>query len=423
LDDILDELIVADDDTSKDENADSLKSKQKIFLTDDADNISVRSDVTVIENTESNLPTDSEKTSLLAVPQSPKEIRKKFQNASSFEKSFTKSSEIELSKEFKEGIRGKVRESRENFLKQTSQNELNRNFQNSTNEELHLLKLQRAASQGKMDQEEGNQAAETIRNEKLMELEAVKRSRSKSRARDENEDLILNSYSQEKRERELELMQLANRNANMTWQPDNKEPSISREERNRELAEIANRTIECFETPEDKLQSISGEGKFIENPNLEHGKHEDFLHEQSEDDQMEMEDPDNYLSDIYQQAQELKQISSMRPKSPWRPQQEFRNTAAAWKEREKSASGDRDTPVKLPKEVPTRRIGNLFNRDPDYWNLNDTVEDLPEPPHPVESEVVASPSPTPPTPKRQSSKGKIESYARDSQWNSSWRKC
>ena len=82
-----------------------------------------------------------------------------------------------------------------------------------------------------MDQEEGNQAAESIRNEKLMELEAVKRSRSKSRARDEIEDLVQNSYSQEKRERELELMQLANRNANMTWQPENKEPSIAREGR------------------------------------------------------------------------------------------------------------------------------------------------------------------------------------------------
>ena len=65
------------------------------------------------------------------------------------------------------------------------------------------------------------------------------------------------------------------------------------------------------------------------------------------------------------------------------------------------------------KDVPTRRIGSLFNKDPDYWNLNDNVDDLPEPPS----------SPTPPTPVRQSSRGKIEEYARDSIKASQWGNC
>ena len=81
-----------------------------------------------------------------------------------------------------------------------------------------------------------------------------------------------------------------------------------------------------------------------------------------------------------------------------------RTTAAAWRERETSCSRDRDR-TQSP-AVPTRRIGSLFNRDPDYWNLNlDNTEELPHPPQ------------SPPAPARQSSRGKMEEYSRD------WRLC
>merc|ERR1719223_967045 len=132
-----------------------------------------------------------------------------------------------------------------------------------------------------------------------------------------------------------------------------------------------------------------------------------------------------------ERAEELRQIANIRPKSPWRPQSRetmdspvnrVKNTAAAWREREKSSERV-ESPALLATPTPTRRIGNLFNRDPDYWNLNDevtttgpTTSDFPDPPG-EECSVPAASSPIPAAPLRQSSKGKIEEYSRDSQWN------
>ena len=192
LDDLFDELIVDDH---------SCPEAGKIFLTDDADNCSVQSEATVIEHPE---PQSQPAGTVLAVPQSPSEIRKKFQQASSFERGFTKSSEIELSREFKEGIRGKVKESRENFLKQvSSQGSSQRSGERgAASEELQQIKLQRAASQGRLELETDRAALDAKQQEKLRELEAVARSRSKSRQRDYTDqeedggDLVQNSYLQ-----------------------------------------------------------------------------------------------------------------------------------------------------------------------------------------------------------------------------------
>merc|ERR1719244_765475 len=121
----------------------------------------------------------------------------------------------------------------------------------------------------------------------------------------------------------------------------------------------------------------------------------------------------------------------MRSKSPWQQESndspakeknlEFdspeikgkvRNTAAAWKEREKSSSRDKEYKTDkdtTTKEIPTRRIGSLFKKDSDYWNLNEanTTDEFPEPPSEAE---IAQVSHNPPPPLRQSSKGKIEEY-------------
>merc|ERR1711892_664990 len=115
LNEILDELVIDESALELTESSGetgTMKRKQaehaKSFISDDVDNRSVKSDATVIEIK------DSEKEeSVIFVPQSPREIRKKFQAASSFERSFTKSSDLELSKEFKEGMRGKVKEARD----------------------------------------------------------------------------------------------------------------------------------------------------------------------------------------------------------------------------------------------------------------------------------------------------------------------
>ena len=441
LDDILDELIEADIELgNKPEEKSKEESSQKIFMTDDADNISVRSDVTVIEY---RTPEELNNISPKNVPQSPKEIRKKFQAASSFEKNFSKSSEIELSQEFKEGVKGKVRESRDNFLRQVSQNSKHVENKSTTNE-LQQIKLHRTASQGHIDSRDNDKIGEhSGKQEKLLELEAVKRSRSRSRAAEETEDVVHNSYSQEKRERELELLQLANRNTNMAWQPENEKDLQLRDDRNRELAELANRSLECVDIPEDKALLIKEERR-RELESLSDQKNDYSWDTMMQDKNAEQMTDLEISQQIWnERAEELKQIANIRPKSPWRPgsqqsvardqeagdiKAKVRSTAAAWREREKSASRDRDSPAlaRESQHTPTRRIGNLFNRDPDYWNLNDTPTlpdsaDFPEPP--TDEFVAASPIPT--APLRQSSKGKIEEYtsARDSQWNAAWRRC
>lgn len=447
LDDILDELIEADLELGA--NKPELQGKgesssKKTFLTDDADNISLRSDVTVIEN--QTQPADEPAVvslSLQDVPQSPKEIRKKFQATSSFEKSFSKSSDIELSKEFKEGVKGKVRESRDNFLRQVTQNSKHVENKSNTNE-LQQIKLHRTASQGNVDSADNDKFAEnSAKQAKLLELEAVKRSRSRSRAADE-EDLVHNSYSQEKRERELELLQLANRNANMTWQPENEKELQIREDREKELAELAHRSLECTvdDMPEDKTFLIKEERRReLESISDQRNDYswETMMQEEQQESAGQLSELEISQQIWNERAEELRQMANIRPKSPWRPKSRettdspvnrVRSTAAAWRDREKkSESRERvESPALLATPTPTRRIGNLFNRDPDYWNLNDedttgpTSSDFPDPPGEECSEPAAA-SPIPAAPLRQSSKGKIEEYSRDSQWNAAWRRC
>merc|ERR1712055_1069708 len=117
-----------------------------------------------------------------------------------------------------------------------------------------------------------------------------------------------------KEERRKELEEIANRNIDFDFNQQNRESHL-REERAKELYEISNRVTEA-ESEMEKSEQIWNE-----------------------------------------RAEELKQIASMRSKSPWQqecrdsPVKErnieiespeikgkVRNTAAAWKEREKSAS-------------------------------------------------------------------------------------
>jgi len=76
-----------------------------------------------------------------------------------------------------------------------------------------------------------------------------------------------------------------------------------------------------------------------------------------------------------------------------------RSTAATWKEREQNAERAEKETATTP--TPTRRIGSLFKRDPDYWKLSSSQEDLPPP---------AGDLLEPPPPPRQSSRGKVDEY-------------
>jgi len=476
LNEILDELVIDESAIEFNESSTdtgTMKRKEnKNISSDEADNRSVKSDATVIEMK------DKEE-SVIVVPPSPKEIRKKFQSTSSFERGFTKSADLELSKEFKEGMKGKVKESRDNFLRQTVSDSKVKEASNRK-EEMEEIKLFRTLSQNKEDNEESK--AELMKQEKLRELEAVKRSRSRSRAKDE--ESVNNSYLKEKHERELELIQLANRNTNMSWESENKELQM-REERNRELAELVNRPINIDSEGENEMkrkemmmkEERNKELSFLSNRKIEHHNlDEDRTKMLREERKKELDEISNRKADHGQEnkeiilkesileeqkdmvtratieefdleqsqqiwnerAEELKQIASMRSKSPWKadgfdsPVMErkkpfdspelkgkVKHTAAAWKEREKEVKTEKE--IVVSKELPTRRIGSLFKRDSDYWNLNDSTDEFPEPPSEAE---IAQTSPTlnPPPPLRQSSKGKIEEYTRDPNWNAPWRK-
>jgi len=481
LNEILDELVIDESALELTESSGetgTMKRKQaehaKSFISDDVDNRSVKSDATVIE-----IKDNEKEESVIVVPQSPREIRKKFQAASSFERSFTKSSDLELSKEFKEGMRGKVKESRDNFLRQATVDAQAKESA-TKQEEMEEIKLHRALSLNKLDQDESK--ADLLKQEKLKELDAVKRSRSKSRAKDD--ESVQNSYLLEKREREIELLQLANRSTNMSWESENRELHL-REERNKELAELVNRTVDVESENEvrRKDQILKDErnrelallaNRKVENIEITSEDKTSLLKEER---QKELEELSNRKVDIdytqqnkesvlkeerakelfeisnrttdtefdmekseqiwNERAEELKQISSMRSKSPWQQEArnsptmeknipmdspelkgKVRNTAAAWKEREKESKIDKDPSLK---DMPTRRIGSLFKRDSDYWNLNEPTDDFPEPPSEAEIAQVQV-STNPPPPLRQSSKGKIEEYTRDPNWNAPWRK-
>jgi len=483
LNEILDELVIDESALELIESSEetgTMKRKQteqpKSIVSDDLDTRSVKSDATVIEIKDAEMDQ-----TVITVPQSPREIRKKFQAASSFERSFTKSSDLELSKEFKEGMKGKVKESRASFLKQASVDAQSKESK-SKQEEMEEIKIHRAMSLNKLDQEEFK--PDILKQEKMRELEAVKRSRSKSRAKDD--ESLQNSYLQEKRERELELQQLTNRNTNMSWETENRELQM-REERNKELAELVNRTTVDVESDNEikkKEKTLKDERNrelaLLANRKVENIEaiHEDKTSLLKEERRKELEEIANRNIDfdfnqqnresqlreerakeLYEisnrvteaesemekseqiwneRAEELKQIASMRSKSPWQqecrdsPVKErnieiespdlkgkIRNTAAAWKEREKESRVEKE-PM-LTKEAPTRRIGSLFKRDSDYWNLNEanTTDEFPEPPSEAE---IAQVSHNPPPPLRQSSKGKIEEYTRDPNWNAPWRK-
>merc|ERR1719312_2162316 len=218
--------------------------------------------------------------------------------------------------------------------------------------------------------------------------------------------LIMRSKKKEKTlkdERNRELALLAHRKVENIETVNEDKTSLLKEERRKELEEIANRNIDI----DFKQQSTESHVR------EERAKELYEVSNRVTEAENEMEKSEQIWNE---RAEELKQIASMRSKSPW--QQEcrdslikernieiespnmkgkIRNTAAAWKERERDSRLEKE-PV-LAKEAPTRRIGSLFKRDSDYWNLNETIttDEFPEPPSEAE---IAQVSHNPPPPLR-----------------------
>jgi len=373
-----------------------------------------------------------------------------FQRSGSFVKSFTKTADIEMSQEFKAGIKGKVAGSKQSYLKQTStdSSEQERLFRN---QELENMRISRA--QQEQENEEAESKDKQLREEKMRELEEIKRSRSHSRQRQE-QTVLENSYSQEKESRANELAQLANRKTNCSWEiedkeaqlrearaqelkmlssrhtghdwePENKEQAL-REERAKELAEVANRKVDIDwdsqakeyvlkQQRSEELAEIAGlranttwdnNGGPIDTSNSA---------ENMETAEMSGINSETIVTVCEQQKATPISDSEMRSR--------VRNTKAAWQQKEKSASCEREN--SKPKDLPSRSIGNRFNKKSDFWNDTTDNDEFPEPPS--EAEISASEdnsvSAPPPIAPRQSSKTVVKEYIEsDPNWSAPWRK-
>jgi len=351
-------------------------------------------------------------------PQTPKQLRKLFQEPANFDKEVTKSTDLA---EFREGVKGKVKESRENFLKQTSTESAYQQEKHERKSE--LLQLINRPGQVHEDNESAKKDL-LLREERNKELEELCKRKPENLT--ENKDKLqeirdersheLSLLSQRKKERETEIESLEDKTKAL------------KDERLKELEELANRKVE-FDWTCDTKEKVMKEERARELYNIANRKEE-----------QKFEDAEVKRDEIMRQerAEELRQISSYRSQtssdfSESKIEQthdkktmdddlrgNVRNTAAAWKERERKCSQSNE---EIYKELPSRRIGSLLKNDPDYWSLDEPeFPDLPAPPPELAETVPSEITQNPPPPPRQSSRGKLEEYTRDPGWNAPWRK-
>lgn len=449
---------------------------QKLTL-DDTDNRSVKSDNTVIEtssmkstNETPNLQKDFPDSSVVSVPQSPSMIRKMFQQGNSFlqqsnssSSSFARTTETELSGDFQAGLRGKVRQSRDTFLRQAeadlevkpelaeprlevppSPREARKKFQMceaSEEESARNLELKQA----KLDELAAVRASRVATEQESFLAQEVKSAGAREREERAQELVLLSTRRQEvqeagvedkelqlRQERNRELAALAGRSAETgpLEEPAGRE-RLAREERAQELAAVAGRTVERrdWSTGEQRAQQLKEERR-RELEELAQRKLDLPVQEGETREQELRAERARELADLARRptaspqlvaaseqldevTEELRQIAEMdrnfpepRVLTPEVSEAEMRsrvrNTAASWREREAEAGQDRGGETSAPgTPAPSRRIGSLFRRDPDYWKLTDQEEELPPP----AGELLE-----PPPPPRQSSKGKVDEY-------------
>jgi len=374
-----------------------------------------------------------------------------FQRSGSFTKSFTKTADLEMPQEFKAGIRGKVAESKQSYLKQVSTDN-NEQEKMSRLQELENIRMSRARQE--QESEDAESKDKHIREEKMRELEEIKRARSHSRQRQE-QTVLENSYSQEKESRANELAQLANRKTNFSWEledkeaqlrearaqelkmlssrqtgqdwePENKEQAI-REERAKELAEVANRKVEIdwdsqsreYVLKQQRCEELAEIADLRANTTWDSsGRPVDTSHSAEDKEMATISGIGSDTIVTNSEQQKATQISDSEMRS------RVRSTKEAWQQKEKSVSCERVS--SRSKDVPTRSIGNRFNKNSEFWIDTADNEDFPEPPS--EAEISASESlisAPPPLAPRQSSKTVVKEYIQsgsDPNWSAPWRK-
>jgi len=453
--------------TVKRRQIESVINKNILLPPDDNDNKSVKSDTTVIESSDSlNEATTSNAkeitesvVSVLTVPQSPREIRKLFQQPDSFQKSFVRTADAEFGGEMGSGLRGKVRQSRDTFLRQAeadSEVKVAEGRPEVPPSPGQARKIFQAAANERSEEVE---RTEELRQTKLQELEAVRASRAameheaflaqqvtsagaREKVEREQELVLLASRRQEEQElevesaegRELQLRQERNRElASLTGvsgecHPD-EEPAgkdrLAREERAAELAAVKSRTVERFDwtTGEERMMELKEERqrelevlaqRKLELPVQEGETKEqelrasrarelaDLAHRHTASPQLVA--ASEQLDEVTEELRQIAEMETCRMEPQAAPtagdeemRSRVRSTAASWREREQAT--EQQAEVESP--APSRRIGSLFRKDPDYWKLSASQDELPPP---VED------LPEPPPPPRQSSRGKMDEY-------------
>jgi len=434
---------------------------QKTNVNDETDNKSVKSDTTMIENFESKVDSVSQdSSSLLNVPQSPKEIRKMFQQPAVFQKSFSRVAEVELPAEMQAGMRGKVRQSRETFLRQASADLEPKSEATEKRPEVPPSPRQtRRKFEHSSSAEATKIRSEELRVAKMEELEAVRASRAATEHEAFLAQEVTSAGSREKEEREREMMMLSSRRQELQEemvQMEDKEQQL-KEERAMELAELSGRTMETAprEEPAGRDRRVRGERaaeleavatRKVERVDWSAGDEraamlrEERMRELEQLSQRKLELPvqegdskeqelraerarelaelarrpggaspqltaaSEQLDEVTEELRQIAEMDNVRVRTPEMSEADMRSrvrsTAASWKERAESANRENQAEVKATPK-PTGKIGNMFKRDSDYWKLSDSTESLPLP---------APELTEPPPPPRQSSRGKMDEY-------------
>jgi len=437
--------------------------KSNTNLSDDFDNRSIKSDATVVEN-KTDLVEEVRPLDLLedrpeqegpcvitTAPQTPSEIRKKFQHSASFEKHFQRQSEVELCEEFRQGVKGRVKETKECFMRPTTASS-DKLEQAKENRDAELEALKHHRSDARHGEDASVDKSQILRQEKIQELENIKRSRSKSRQRGGIDTVATeeSGYSKEKAERAHELASLSHRKLDLDdtllFSPTELKQMALREERERELAALCAR--QTSGSMDDSLSSSVHKENLLK---AERCLELAALSDRTFTDMTDFPPSEHPLSHESQEPLPDPGADHQRGK--------VRETKALWQQREQSGSRQGSTISGgggcTGGTPPTRRIGSMFRREQEYWGDDD---DLPAPPLPHEalplpdnddtldivgfsqaeqvnpvshtaSAATASASnasataattddiANPPPPPRQSSRGKVEEYRH---WSGGW---
>ena len=226
-----------------------VQNKNLLLASDEVDNKSVKSDTTVIESNgkEAAEETSGSAGSVLVVPQSPREIRKLFQQPDAFQKPITRTTDTEFSGEMGAGLRGKVRQSKDAFKRQAEAD-----MEVKTDVVVEVPPSPREARKkflsGASDNREEEMArTQEMKQAKMQELEAVRASRAAMEHKAFLDQQVTSAGALETQERKQELVMLVSRRQEdqdlPLESPEDRELAL-RQERNRELAALAGRSAE-----------------------------------------------------------------------------------------------------------------------------------------------------------------------------------